>query len=551
MQCPKCKASIDADSRFCGHCGQMIEKLGPSPNQPSSASQPALAGAIPAAAMLGGQAAGRATGAKPWPPLLERVKNIVLQPKLEWPVIAPELTSTAQLYTGYVMPLAAFGALMSFLHTSVIGVSVPFAGVIRTSIGSGLTAAVFSFALALLGLFLVALIINGLAPTFAGTSDRRQALKVAAYSFTPAFLSSLLALSPMVPMLLQWAALFYGIYVLYLGLPVLMRSPKERALGYTATVVVCNILLGIVFLALGMVAGHFGLGITGMASSPASEAAAQAAAQEQGAKIVGNIIGNALGTDEKGKAGLSTALSNLAKAGQAADPASSGNATAAIGSSPAAAIGSSPAAANGRSAAAANGGSQAAADGRGPDAAAPDAAPPSPASAVGGLMTALGGALGGSHRAEVVNFKALTAMLPESLPGMKRTNLRGESQGALGVKTASAEADYEGDHGAGVHIEISDVSGVSGLLDVAGSLVQDTTSESSSGFERNQAIGGRRVHEKYDATAKSGDLSVIVAKRFAVDVSGKQVDMDALEQALGRVDLAHLESMKDQGSQAP
>lgn len=546
MQCPKCKASIDADSRFCGHCGQMIERGSPPPNQPSSVPQPALAGAIPAAAMLGGQAEGRASGAKPWPRLLERVKNIVLQPKLEWTVIAPESTSTAQLYTGYVMPLAAFGAVMSFLHTSVIGVSVPFAGVIRTSIASGLTASVFSFALALLGLFLVALIINGLAPTFAGTSDRRQALKVAAYSFTPAFLSSLLALSPVLPMLLQWAALFYGIYVLYLGLPVLMRSPKERALGYTATVVVCNLLLGIVFLGIGMVAGRFGFGITGMASSPASEAAAQAAAQDQGAKIVGNIIGNALGTDEKGKAGLSTALSNLAKAGQAAEPTSSGNATAANGGS--------AAAANGRSATAANGGSPAAANGRGPDAAAPDAAPPSPASAVnavGGLVTALGGALGGSHRVEVVNFKTLTAMLPESLPGMKRTNFRGESQGALGVKTASAAADYEGDHGAAVHIEISDVSGVSGLLDVAGSLVQDTTSESSSGFERNQAIGGRSVHEKYDSTAKSGDLSVIVAKRFAVGVSGKQVDMDTLEQALGRVDLAHLESMKDQGSQAP
>jgi hypothetical protein len=506
MQCPKCNASIDADSRFCGRCGQMIDKASPIP--PSAVAQPALAGAFPAAAMAGSAPADGASGAALLPRLLERIKNIVLQPKLEWQVIAPEPTSTAQLYTGFVMPLAAFAAVMSFLHTSVIGVSVPFAGVIRTSIGSGLTAAIFSFGLALLGLLMVGLIINSLAPTFSGTSDRRQALKVAAYSFTPAWLGSLLALSPVLPMLLQWAAFFYGIYVLYLGLPVLMRSPKERALGYTATVVVCTLLLGIVFIGISMVAGRFGFGPARMSSSPA----AQAAAQDQGAKTVGNILGNALGTDERGKAGLSAALSNLAKAGQPGEPPRS-------------------------SAADANSGSL-------------DAAAPSPAAAVGGLVTALGGALGGSHRVEVVNFKTLTAMLPESLPGMKRANVQGENQGAIGVKTSSAKADYQGDNGADVRIEISDVSGVSGLLDVAGSLVQNTTSESTSGFERDQAIGGRSVHEKYDAKAKKGDLSVIVAKRFEVDVAGNDVDMNTLERSLGQVDLARLESMKDQGSQS-
>jgi len=68
-------------------------------------------------------------------------------------------------------------------------------------------------------------------------------MKVAAYSLTPACLSSILALSPVLPTLLQFLAGCYGIYVLYLGLPVVMRAPKERALGYTATVVICTILM--------------------------------------------------------------------------------------------------------------------------------------------------------------------------------------------------------------------------------------------------------------------------------------------------------------------
>jgi hypothetical protein len=488
--------------------------------------QPAFAVATPAAAPAGtgttdrvppaGSSATAWPAAAPTAQFIERIKNIVMRPKLEWPVIAPEPTTIAQLYTGYVMPLSGLAAVLSFLHVSVIGVSVPFAGLVRSPLAVGLESAVLYFCFGLLGLFLVGLIINALAPMFAGTADQRQALKVATYAFTPAWLSSVLALSPILPTLLQLAALFYGIYVLYLGLPVLMRSPPERALGYTATVVVCTLLLGIILAGISVLVGGGRWG-----SSPfASIAAQHPVGQDQGATAVGNIIGNALGTDDKGKAGLGAALSNLAKAGQQ-DQAKT-----------------APAAA----AAAGNGGSG--------DAQADATATQNPMSAVAGLVTALGGALGGDHPVAVVDFKTLTAMLPASLPDMKRTNVQGENKGAVGVKTASAEGDYQGDSGTQVHIEIADISGVSGLVGLAGSLVQNTTSESTDGFERDQTIAGRSVHEKYDAKARKGDLSVILAKRFEVDVSGDGVDMDTLERSLGQVDLARLESMKDQGAHA-
>jgi len=132
---------------------------------------------------------------------------------------------------------------------------------------------------------------------------------------------------------------------------------------------------------------------------------------------------------------------------------------------------------------------------------------------------------------------------------MKRTAAQGENQGAIGVKTSSAQADYVGNDGAAEHIEISDMSGVSGLMDLAGGLIQNTTSESDSGYEKDAVIGGRPVHEKYDAKNKKGDLSVMLAKRFSVDISGNGVDMRTLEQSLGQIDLSRLESMKDVGAQ--
>ena len=234
MNCPNCQKPIPPNARFCGGCGQSINN-GPTAPPPPELPRPAIA-AVPAAALAGGVSAPAPTmgtaAASSLPGLIERVKNIVLSPKLEWPAIAPEPTTITQLYIGYVMPLSAVAALLSFVHMSLIGVNVPFAGAIRTPIASGLMYSIVAFGFGLVGLFLVGLIINALAPTFSGARDLRQALKVAAYSLTPAWLSAVLALSPVLPTLLQLIAGLYGIYVLYLGLPVVMRSPREKAVGW-------------------------------------------------------------------------------------------------------------------------------------------------------------------------------------------------------------------------------------------------------------------------------------------------------------------------------
>ena len=536
MNCPNCHQPLQPNTRFCGTCGQKIESVAPPPPprpMPAAPIATIVAAAVAAPAggtpSHGGSASGAAAAmgsasaaASSWvqstaPGFVSRVKNIVLGPAAEWEAVAPESTSIAQLYTGYIVILAALAAVLAFVRMSMIGVRLPLGGgVMRYPMGSGMTTAVMSFVLGLIGVFVVGLIINGLAGTFSAQRDQRQALKVAAYSLTPAFLSSILALSPVLPTLLQFLAGCYGIYVLYLGLPVVMRSPKEKAVGYTAAVVICTILLGIV---LGAVAG--GLGIfgsrTGMlgSNSPFGAQTAeqqQAAARDQGASAVGNVIGNMLGTDAQGKAGLGAALSNIAKMGeQSQQQAASQNAAA----------DAPPTAADTQNAVA----------------------------GAGGLLSALGGALGGPNRAAPVDFKNLSDLLPTSLQGMKRTAAQGSAQGALGVKTTSATADYAGANGASVHLEIADMTGVSGLMDLANNLVQNTTSQSDTGYEKDVTLNGRSAHEKYDAPNKKGDISMQVAKRFTVDVAGQGVEMAALEQAYSQIDLSRLESMKDQGAQ--
>jgi len=355
--------------------------------------------------------------------LIARVKNMLLTPKTEWPVVEGEPTSIGQLYVSFVAPLALLAAVLAFIHVSLIGIHLPFGGTIRQPITTGLMSLVMTLVGAFIGLLIVGFVINVLAPTFGGVRDMRQAVKTAAYAFTPAWLGAVFGLLPTLSTLLQLAADCYAVYVLYLGLPVMMRSKPEKAAGYTATVVVCTLILGFV---VGAVMAGVGIATGGALAhlTPASEAS-KAAERDQAAATVGNVIGGMLGTDEKGKQDLGSALSKVAAAGAAKQ--SSGT------------VGSAATGANS------------------------EPSPQDAGQAVGGLVAALGGALGGSHRVTPVDFQTLKAMLPAALPGMPRTNASGEANQGLGMQATNATGTYKGADGSTVELSISDASAVSGL----------------------------------------------------------------------------------------
>lgn len=177
--------------------------------------------------------------------LIERAKNICLSPKTEWPKIADEQADTMSLFTGYAMILAAIPAIAGFIGMSMIGMTMPIVGTIRTPMATGLVQLVVGYVLGLVAVFVLSLIINALAPTFDGQKNPLAALKLAIYSYTPSWIAGILMVIPLLGILVLIAAL-YGIYVLYVGLPSMMKSPPEKSVGYTALIIVCAIVLGII-----------------------------------------------------------------------------------------------------------------------------------------------------------------------------------------------------------------------------------------------------------------------------------------------------------------
>ena len=203
--------------------------------------------------------------------LVDRVKNILLSPRTEWPVIDAEPATVASLYTGYIVPLAAIPVICQAIGMSMVGITIPFVGThYRTPVVSAITSAVVMYVFSLIAVFIVALIVDGLAPTFGGTKNQVQALKVVAYPYTASWIGGILSLVPAISII---GVLFglYSLYLLFLGLPVLMKSPPDKSVGYTVVVVICTILVTwVIFFA--VAALGFGMGAGALAGAGAGGA---------------------------------------------------------------------------------------------------------------------------------------------------------------------------------------------------------------------------------------------------------------------------------------
>jgi len=142
-----------------------------------------------------------------------------------------------------------------------------------------------------------------------------------------------------------------------------------------------------------------------------------------------------------------------------------------------------------------------------------------------------------------VSIQALLALLPEPFD-WQRERPTGER-----VTTPVAFADasvrmMKGD--ATVTAKITDTGRNQALVEpFAAALAGDFTRETEHGYEKSIAIGDARGVERWDSGTKTGNLSIVVARRFVVEIDGSTIDSPkVLHDILDKIDLKKLADLK-------
>lgn len=175
--------------------------------------------------------------------LVQRIRNILLSPQSEWQTIATEPGTVGDIYARYLVYLAAIPAVAGFIGMSLLGIG-GFGITVRVPLLAGLVQMVLSYGLSLAMVYVLALVIDALATTFGGRADRLSAFKVAAYSMTASLVAGIFSLVPSLAVLGLLGGV-WSVWLLFLGLPVLMRNAPDKTVAYTALVVVVGIVASI------------------------------------------------------------------------------------------------------------------------------------------------------------------------------------------------------------------------------------------------------------------------------------------------------------------
>jgi hypothetical protein len=416
--------------------------------------------------------------------IITRAKSMLLAPRAEWPLVAAEPDTVGGLYSGYIAVVAAIPAIAHFLSSTLIGVSVPFLGAFRVPMAAGITSAVLRYVLSLIGVFILTLIVDALAPSFGGEKNRVQALKTVAYAFTASWVASIIGIIPGLGLLAALAGGIYSIYLLNMGLPFTMKCPPEKSIGYTAVSAILAIIIWwVLALVVGSMAGlglGIGRGLTGY-SAPGYT--------HQGGDFAAGSTGAALQAWTRKMADASKQVDAAQKSG---DPGAQAN-------------------------------------------------------AVGQMI---GAAVGSGGKVESLAPDQIKPFVPDTLQGLKRTQLSVDRSGALGVQVSKATATYSDDGQRRLNLQITDTGSLKGLVGFAsGWAGVEKDTETDTGYDKTYKSGGQLVHEKWDTRGNSGEYGVVVGDRFSVDVSGSAASIDELKAAVASIDLAGLEALKNQGVQ--
>jgi len=175
--------------------------------------------------------------------LVDRAKSIILTPSVEWEVIEREQYEIKDLYTNYVMILAAIPAVAGFIGFSI----VPLGGFLSKygiPIPAGIAHMVLDYLFGLGSVYVLALIIDAFAPTFGGEKNMLQAMKLAVFSSTAAWLAGIFFILPALSILYLLA--LYSLYLLYLGLPLLMNVREDKHAPYFVVICVMTLVINVV-----------------------------------------------------------------------------------------------------------------------------------------------------------------------------------------------------------------------------------------------------------------------------------------------------------------
>lgn len=189
--------------------------------------------------------------------------GLLTHPDQEWEKIRKDSESISRLYLGHVLILALIPAVAGYYGATHVGWQIGDDGqVVKLTASSAIQLCVLAYAAMLAGIYIIGRFIDFFAATYGVKDENPKGIVLAAYTATPMFLLGIIAIYPnvWVNMLVGLIAVSYSVYLLYEGLPILMKIPPERGFMFASSVLTVGLVMLVGLLAISVVIWSMGIG---------------------------------------------------------------------------------------------------------------------------------------------------------------------------------------------------------------------------------------------------------------------------------------------------
>lgn len=194
--------------------------------------------------------------------IISRIKNMLANPKSEWQVIATEPPLASSVMMNYIVPLTAIAAIAAFIGYGFVGYS--FLGVRIAGIQWGIYNALVKIIVGIASVYITAFVVDALAPSFNSEKDFGRSVQLVAYGATPGLVAAIFVILPAIAALLSIAGAIYSIYLFYLGLGPIKKTPDDKRVVY---LVVTFIVLIVVYIIIGSILSWILMPVFGLSYS--------------------------------------------------------------------------------------------------------------------------------------------------------------------------------------------------------------------------------------------------------------------------------------------
>ena len=172
--------------------------------------------------------------------LIARVKGILLEPKKEWHIIKHESISINDMMIKYALILALLPAIAGIIRYSSFG--FPISAAVRFG--------VLTYALNIGGIFLIAYLMDILAPSFGSTKNYNDSMKTVVFAATPNWIGGIFS-GIYIISIISFLAGIYSLFLLYVGMDIVKNPPKEKLTGYFIITILLALAVFIIIGAIG------------------------------------------------------------------------------------------------------------------------------------------------------------------------------------------------------------------------------------------------------------------------------------------------------------